>query len=94
MTEHEKIKLQSLNILKNGLINKHSKSNKFKKNYSSVLFMPRQIQYKPSHIANTTLKSFFKIEENDLNSNSIEIYSKLQYHSINNYNLTTKGIEY
>ncbi len=88
MTEHEKIKLQSLNILKNGVMSKHNKSNKYKKNYSSVLFLPRQLQYTPS---NTSITNFLKIEENELNSESIEIYSKLKYHSINKYDLVSKG---
>jgi len=88
MTEHEKIKLQSLNILKNGVMSKHNKSNKYKKNYSSVLFLPRQLQYTPS---NTPISDFLKIEENELNSESIEIYSKLKYHSINKYELVSKG---
>jgi hypothetical protein len=93
MTEHEKIKLQSLNILKNGVISKHNKCNKYKKNYTSVLFLPRQIQYKPPHVAHMSSSSlnFFKIEENEINSESIEIYSKLKYHSINKYNLFSKG---
>jgi D-lyxose ketol-isomerase len=93
MTEHEKIKLQSLNILKNGVINKHNKCNKYKKNYSSVLFIPRQIQFTPSHahVSTASISTFFKLEETELDSDSIEIYSKLKYHSINKYNFVTKG---
>jgi hypothetical protein len=91
MTEHEKIKLQSLNILKNGVISKNNKCNKYKKNHSSVLYLPRHIQFNSSQVSNSSISNFFQIEENKLNSESIEIYSKLKYHSLNKFNIISKG---
>lgn len=88
MTEHERIKLQSLNILKNGALNKHSKCNKYKKNYSSVLLMPRQLQFTPSHVTTTSISTFFKLDEAELDADSFELYANLKYHSLN---ILTKG---
>ena len=91
MTEHERIKLQSLNILKNGALNKHSKCNKYKKNYSSVLLLPRQIQFTPSHVSTASISTFFKLDETELDSDSLEIYANLKYRSLTKYNFITKG---
>jgi hypothetical protein len=53
MTEQEKIKLKSFNILKNGVIHKHNR-NCFKKNYSTNILLSRVLSVTNNNKDNNT----------------------------------------
>jgi hypothetical protein len=69
MTEQEKIKLKSLNILNNGVVHHKNKSNNYKKHYStSFLPLSQTYQINNSHI--NSVKNIHSINLNQFSNSS------------------------
>lgn len=95
MTEQEKIKLKSLNILKNGVVHHKNKTNSYKKNYS--ISYPSINLSQSYSLTNSLINNSTNINLNHFN-NALSITGNITKDSYNtnyyNYNTKKKLILY